>query len=207
MRNMDVKEYIQNPCGTLSIPYWKAKTLTIPGSMQIIHCSDWDGQYGDYQRFFRIKHDLKNLPPINFDYDTLSIDGQAAELSEMMNACYHHENIVVTKEDIMRWKQHETFREDLCIYINSAGGKMAASGIAEFDETCREGIIEWVQVLPEYRGSGLGKKIVDVLLSRLKSIGADYATVSGNLDNTSKPLELYRKCGFTGDDIWYICRT
>ena len=202
----DVKEYIQNPCGTLSIPYWKAKTLTLPGSVRIIHCSDWNGQYSDYQRFFRIKHNLKELRPVDCDYDTLSIDHQAAELSEMMNACYHHENIVVTEEDIMRWKQHETFREDLCIYINADGGKMAASGIAEYDEACREGIIEWVQVLPEYRGRGLGEKIAAVLLSRLKSIGADFVTVSGNLDNTSKPLELYRKCGFTGDDIWYVCR-
>ena len=90
--------------------------------------------------------------------------------------------------------------------MNADNGKMAASGIAEFDEVCREGIIEWVQVLPEYRGRGLGKKIVDVLLNRLKSIGASFVTVSGNLDNTSKPLELYRKSGFTGDDIWYICQ-
>ena len=34
------------------------------------------------------------------------------------------------------------------VYINADNGKMAASGIAEFDEVCREGIIEWVQVLP-----------------------------------------------------------
>ena len=44
---MDVKEYLQNPCGTLSIPYWKAKTLAIPDSMRIIHCSNWNGQYGN----------------------------------------------------------------------------------------------------------------------------------------------------------------
>ena len=124
----------------------------------------------------------------------------------MINESYKHENIVVSEQDILQWKQHKTFREELCVYINADNGKMAASGIAEFDEVCREGIIEWVQVLPEYRGRGLGKKIVDVLLNRLKSIGASFVTVSGNLDNTSKPLELYRKCGFTGDDIWYICQ-
>ena len=112
----------------------------------------------------------------------------------------------MSEQDILQWKQHKTFREELCVYINADNGKMAASGIAEFDEVCREGIIEWVQVLPAYRGRGLGKKIVDVLLNRLKSIGASFVTVSGNLDNTSKPLELYRKCGFTGDDIWYICQ-
>ena len=203
---MDIKDYLRDPCGTLSIPYWKAKTLTVPDSVVIVHGRDWCGQYRNYQRFFRIKHDLKKLSPINFDYDTVSIDHQAAQLSGMINASYAHENITVSEQDILQWKQHETFREDLCVYINADNGKMAASGIAEYDETCREGIIEWVQVLPEYRGQGLGKKIVTVLLNRLKSVGADFATVSGNLDNTSKPLELYQKCGFTGDDVWYICR-
>ncbi len=203
---MDINEYLQDPCGKLSIPYWKNKTLVIPDFIRIIHCRDWNGQYSDFQRFFRVKHDLRDLCPIDFDYDTLSIDYQTAELSEMINASYGHENIVVNEKDILKWKQHETFREDLCVYINADGGKMAASGIAEFDETCREGVIEWVQVLPEYRKRGLGKKIVDVLLWRLKGIEADFVTVSGNLDNTSGPLELYRKCGFTGDDIWYICR-
>ena len=203
---MDVKEYLQDPCGTLSIPYWKAKTLAVPDSMTIVHCRDWNGQHSDFQRFFRMKHDLKDICPIDYDYDTLSIDCQTAQLSEMINASYKHENIVLSEQDILRWKQHETFREDLCVYINTDNGRMAASGIAEYDKACREGIIEWVQVLPEHRGEGLGKKIVNVLLSRLKHIGADFVTVSGNLDNASNPLELYKKCGFTGDDVWYICR-
>ena len=203
---MDIKDYLRDPCGTLSIPYWKAKTLIVPDSVIIVHCRDWRGQYGNYQRFFRLKHDLKALCPIDFDYDILSIDHQAAQLSGMINASFGHENITVSVQDVLRWKQHETFREDLCVYISADNGRMVASGIAEYDETCREGIIEWVQVLPAYRGKGLGKKIVTVLLNRLKSVGADFATVSGSLDNASKPLELYKKCGFTGDDVWYICR-
>lgn len=202
---MDRKEYLQNPCGMLSIPYWKAETMTVPDSIRIIHCRDWKGQYSHYQRFFRIRHDLNGLDPVAFDYDTVSIDFQAGQLAEMINACYRDENIAVTEKDILEWKTHRTFREELCIYINADNGKMAASGIAEYDENCREGIIEWVQVLPEYRNHGLGERIVTVLLNRLKDSGADFATVSGNLDNSSNPLELYKKCGFTGDDIWYIC--
>jgi ribosomal protein S18 acetylase RimI-like enzyme len=202
---MNIKEYIQNPCGMLSIPYWKNKTMTVPSSVRIIHNSKWTGQYDDYQRFFRVKHNLNDLAPIDFDYDTISIDHQAKQLCEMVNASYIHENITVSEEEILEWKKHETFREDLCIYIKANDGIMVASGIAEYDETCREGIIEWLQVLPEYRNQGLGEKIVTVLLSRLKNLGADFVTVSGNLDNVCNPLELYRKCGFTGSDIWYIC--
>ena len=203
---MDINDYLRDPCGTLSVPYHKAKALIVPDSVIIVHDRDWCGQYVNYQRFFRIKHDLKQLCPIDFEYDTVSIDHQAAQLSQMINASYTHENISVSEQDVLCWKQHETFREDLCVYISADNGKMVASGIAEYDETCREGVIEWVQVLPEYRRSGLGKKIVTVLLNRLKSVGAEFATVSGDLDNASEPLELYKKCGFTGDDVWYICR-
>lgn len=203
---MDMEKYLRDPCGTLSIPYCKAMALTVPESMKILHCSEWHGQYRSYQRFFRIKHDLKELVPIDFDYDALSIDYQAAQLSEMINASYRHENISVSEQDILLWKHRKTFCEDLCIYMNADGGVMAASGIAEYDAACREGFIEWVQVLPEYRKQGLGKKIVAVLLNRLRDHGAEFVTVSGNLDSVSRPLELYKGCGFTGDDIWYICR-
>ncbi len=30
-------EYLNNPCGTLSIPYWKAKNIVIPPEMKILH--------------------------------------------------------------------------------------------------------------------------------------------------------------------------
>ncbi len=203
---MDIQEYLRDPCGTSSLPYWKAETLTPPEQVKIIHCRDWKGQFRDYQRFFRVKHSLNNLAPIDFDYDTISIDYQTKELAEMINASYTDENIAVSEDDIRQWKKHETFSEELCIYINADGGKPVASGIAEYDSVCREGIIEWVQVLPEYRGKGYGKKIVTVLLNKLKKMGAEFATVSGNLDNASNPLELYKKCGFAGSDVWYICR-
>ncbi|MBP5653756.1 MAG: N-acetyltransferase, partial [Lachnospiraceae bacterium] len=199
-------DYLRDPCGTLSIPYWKSKTQVVPDTIEIIHSRDWTGQYSDFQRFFRVKHSLNDPIVTDFDYDTISIEYQAKQLAGMINASYGHEGISVSEHDILQWKTHETFREDLCIYINADGGKMAASGIAEYDENCREGIIEWVQVLPEYRSRGLGQRIVTALLSRLKSLGADFVTVSGNLDNPTKPLELYRRCGFEGDDVWYICR-
>jgi hypothetical protein len=44
----------------------------------------------------------------------------------MINASYGHENIVVNEKDILKWKQHETFLEDLCVYINADDGKMVA---------------------------------------------------------------------------------
>ena len=45
-----------------------------------------------------------------------------------------------------------------------------------------EGSLEWIQVLPEYRGQGLGTKLVLELLCRLKDKAA-FVTVCGEVDN------------------------
>ena len=34
-------EYLNNPCGTLSIPYWKDKNITIPPDMIILRNNDF----------------------------------------------------------------------------------------------------------------------------------------------------------------------
>lgn len=35
---------------------------------------------------------------------------------------------------------------------------------------------------------------------------ARFATVSGKVNDPSAPQRLYRKCGFTGDDVWHILK-
>ncbi len=35
---------------------------------------------------------------------------------------------------------------------------------------------------------------------------ADFATVSGQCKNLSRPERLCRKCGFAGNDVWHILR-
>ena len=35
-----LQEYVNDPCGTLSIPYWKSKELAVPQNMKIIHDRD-----------------------------------------------------------------------------------------------------------------------------------------------------------------------
>ena len=80
-----------------------------------------------------------------------------------------------------------------------------ASGIAELDTDIKEGILEWIQVSPEYRGKGLGKFIVNELLWRMRD-KADFVTVSGKVDNPTNPRELYKTCGFADEEIWHVLR-
>jgi ribosomal protein S18 acetylase RimI-like enzyme len=78
-------------------------------------------------------------------------------------------------------------------------------GIAELDKTIQEGSLEWIQVLPAYHGLGLGKGIVQKLLSRLeKEKQVKFATVSGQVDNVTRSEALYRSCGFKGNDVWWL---
>ena len=76
-------------------------------------------------------------------------------------------------------------------------------GIADFDAEAKEGVLEWIQVLPECRGRKAGQFIVNELLRRMADRAA-FATVSGRVNNAASPELLYRKCGFTGDDVWHI---
>ena len=75
--------------------------------------------------------------------------------------------------------------------------------IAELDKKILEASLEWIQVLPEYRGQGVGKTLVNELLHRV-SKKVKFTTVSGLLDGETNPEILYRKCGFTGSDIWMV---
>lgn len=84
-------------------------------------------------------------------------------------------------------------------------GKYVGCGMADFDIETKELILEWIQVLPQYRGKKIGQLIVTELLSKMKDV-ADFATVSSKVDNTTNPEALYRKCGFAGDDAWHILR-
>ena len=43
MTQIDLQNYIKNPCRVSSIPYWKTKTISVPEGMLIIH----DEQYND----------------------------------------------------------------------------------------------------------------------------------------------------------------
>lgn len=56
-----IDEYISNPCGTLSIPYWKNKTIKTPNNIAIIHKNNFNNQFNKFQRFFRLLHKLETI--------------------------------------------------------------------------------------------------------------------------------------------------
>lgn len=113
-------------------------------------------------------------------------------------------NLTVTYEQLVGYTETKVYDSNLWVLVlDKTNSDIVGCGIAELDKELREGIIEWIQVLPEYRSKKIGQFIVNELLKRLSQV-ADFATVSGKINNPTQAEMLYRKCGFTGTDIWHI---
>jgi GNAT superfamily N-acetyltransferase len=107
---------------------------------------------------------------------SINVAQDIRDLILLINHSYSNERITVSKDDVKRWINHLSYDQSLWVKL-VVDGCMIASGIAEYDDNTKEGIIEWVQVLPEYQRQGYGRMIVERLLHRL-SKKADFVTVS-----------------------------
>lgn len=207
-KDSDLQAYLLNPCGSLSLPRWKTKQrdyYKLADRVDIIHGRDIetiDLKTHVYDRYFRIIHDLEVIPSVSLSKGYEIITPTAEELKNHINTCYN--DITISDADILKYMKSNVYREDLWLaVIDKDKQAIIASGIAEYDNETQEGVIEWIQVSENSRKQGLGFIVVSELLIRLKKY-ACFVTVSGNVDNPNNPEQLYRKCGFKGDDIWYI---
>ena len=204
---MWLEEYLMHPCKKASLPYWKAKSVVVPDGMKIIHDNDFDEtEYRQYidEPYFRLSHDLQGLSepvlPIGYSLRKASLHEFAAHI----NSCYN--GIGITEAELRESTTRPVYNGTLWLALaDDQSGEIVATGIAELDREIGEGIFEWIQVSKHSRGRGLGTYIVSSLLWRMKDI-AKFATVSGQCHNPTNPEGLYRKCGFTGCDVWHILR-
>ena len=152
-------------------------------------------------KLFAPLHSINILPVADITIVTASHEDLPV-LVDIINQSYT--DLSVTYEQLDEYTQTEAFCPDLWIIaIDRVGNRVAGCGIADFDKVLHEGIIEWVQVIPAYRGRRIGQLIVNELLARMTGI-AEFATVSGKVTNPTSPELLYRKCGFVGNDIWHV---
>ena len=201
------EQYLADPCMAASLPYWKAKSITVPEDMKILHQNEYDSvKYQNYidEPYFRLIHGLKDLAkpalPLMFSLCTVPLSAYAQHIS----SCY--DGMGITEEELSHYLLRPVYDAALWIAVkDDQTGEIVATGIAELDREIGEGIMEWIQVSEGYRGKGLGRYIVSALLWRMKD-KADFATVSGQKNNPTNPERLYRMCGFGGNDVWHILR-
>lgn len=204
---LSVNEYLRDPCGLASIPYWKYKSITVPCNMSIVHDKDFSKEsYTNYndEQFFRLYHDMKNINPIiSEEIDIVKCEPHMIyEFVKLINESYI--DLTVTLSQIESYCKTPVYCPELWIFLKDKKSNIIiGGGIGDYDKEVGEMILEWVQVLPEYRRRGYGQIIVNHMLRQMKGI-AHFATVSGKVNNPNNPEKLYRKCGFKGNDVWHI---
>lgn len=200
-------EYLICPCKVSSIPYWKAKSITVPDGMSIVHQDNFNKlEYQHYidEPYFRLMHSLQDLSVQVLPQGYSLCKATLKDFTEHINSCYS--KIGVTEADLRDYTTRPVYDSALWLAIkDNKNDKVVATGIAELDKEIGEGVLEWIQVSEQHRGCGLGKYVVLELLWRIKD-NAKFATVSGQCNNPTNPEVLYRKCGFTGSDVWHILR-
>lgn len=208
MAMMTKQQYMDNPCRTAAVPYWKAVRISLPNDMKILHDDEWNQEYlWMYQDepYFRLRHDLQGLESATLPTEGFSIDqASIAEYADHINGCY--ESIGITAAELKKYMERAVYCPELWLALrHDRTGKLAATGIGELDREIGEGVLEWIQVSEEHRCCGLGSYLVSELLWRMKD-KAKFVTVSGQCNHHDNPEALYRRCGFTGNDIWHILK-
>ena len=186
------------------MPCWKTEIVTIPGQTVIVRDDLYTpaGFPGTDEPYFRMIHHLDRIPDCRLPAGFIFIRPGAEELARHIAVCYQRE--CASAAEILGYMEHPVYDPNLWIaVVDTRNQRIVASGIAEFDRRVREGILEWIQVSPEYRHRGLGRLVVCELLRRLAG-KASFVTVSGRLRNPDNPLALYESCGFTGTVIWHV---
>lgn len=203
---ISIQEYKAAPCKALSIPYWKAANMTVPETMKIVHDSEFEetllARYTD-KRFFRLIHHLDHIPDFDPAIDIAALSAYSAEqLADVINRSYGNSGICVSASQVRGWTETAVYCPELWLgaVLDEA---LIGSVICDFDAEAGEGIVEWLQVLPEYRGRGVAAALTCRALWSMSAF-ADFATVSGECGNVTNPEAVYRRCGFQGDDVWHI---
>lgn len=203
---LSLQNYLDDSCGVTSIPYWKYKITAVPGNMKIVHEREMSSEllqdYND-EPYFRLYHDLKCVKQTTMEgVEVISAKSSADEFVRLINASYN--DLSVTRKQLESLQQTPVYSPDLWILLTeNETGTVLAGGIADYDQEVGELILEWIQVLPHCRRRGYGQLIVNSLLSKMRG-AAKFATVSGKINNPTHPESLYRKCGFTGNDVWHV---
>ena len=196
--------YLDDPCKTSSLPFWKTVQIKLPENIAVIRDDEFKVESCEVidEPYFKLIHHVNEVQDYTLPDEFIMTDISVEEIANHINECYEEEGVTV--DELALYKARDVYDENLWIAIREKDtNKIVASGIGEFDAAIGEGILDWIQVSAEYRQQGLGRAIVCELIKRL-SQKADFITVSGRVNNTDNPFDLYQSCGFANPVIWHV---
>ena len=116
------------------------------------------------------------VPPAGYRLRETADDPADDEaLADLLTVCFHHAH---TGAEFRGFATHApSFRRDLDLVMEGAGGVLACYVGVTWEPACRRGIFEPVCTRPDHRGRGLALAAIREGLRRLRALGAEYAFV------------------------------
>ncbi|MEN6388551.1 MAG: GNAT family N-acetyltransferase [Candidatus Cryosericum sp.] len=196
--------------GTLTHDPLKAASVKLDGVPTVWMHNDFVAPLAPWfdrrEAFSRFIHSESELPlhATVPGYAIREVD-PATELplvATILHACY--DAPTPGTDEVTTWTKRPVFDPHAWLWvIDHKEKRPVALGIAETDTVNGEASLEWVQVLPAFRGLGLGTMLVQELVYRLEQKAA-FTTVVVQVKNPCEPEHLLRRCGFTGHDVWWV---
>jgi GNAT superfamily N-acetyltransferase len=157
------------------------------------------------QPYFRLIHQpdaSATSCPAGFAIEPVQPERDLDAVVSILRACYA--TLHINTEIVRSWIDRPVYDSNLWLWVVDLKTQAKAGlGIAERDPQIPETSLEWIQVHPAYQKMGLGRAIVSELIYRA-SASVAFITVSGKANSADCPERLYRRCGFTGADVWWL---
>lgn len=163
--------------------------------------------FGTRLSFFRLIHrGAAPAPalPTGFRFAAADPAAQAQTIAGFFAACHADLDDALNADTVSAWAQRRVYAPELWLWVwDEQADTPAALGIAAFDRDIREVSIEWAGALPAYHQRGLDEAAVRELLRRASDRAA-FITAAGRVEDRDNPGAFYRRCGFTGSDVWWL---
>ena len=92
-------------------------------------------------------------------------------------------------------KLREGLQIELFVLTEDDTGRDVGYAVISYDPELRDGELEMICTLPEYRGQGLGGQLMQHLLDRFKALGIEELSIAVAYGNEGA-LRFYRRYGF-----------
>ena len=129
---MTPDEYVFDPCGASSLPFWKSMSIPVPEYIRILRDDlfrEKDAVGYTDELYFKLIHHLNCIPepvtPPDIVMKSIPISCYAAHI----NRCYDSE--CVSTAELEAYKEHPVYDPALWVsYISRDSGEIVATGIA-----------------------------------------------------------------------------
>lgn len=111
-----------------------------------------------------------------------------------------------TLEAYLNLRAAPSYRPELDVVAETAGGRLAAYALGWFDARTKTGEFEPVGTHPDFRGRGLAGAVLAEVMRRFQALGARRAIVSTSADNAAA-VRLYQSAGFQVDGEYLELRS